>query len=247
MPVQWSTSEQEAVSNGIKVLVYGDAGLGKTVLVSTCPRPLLISNESGTLSLSRANLERLFGKDRPDICYSIPIMKVTTAEQFEEAYAWCAHPQNPHMVNFDTVCLDSISEMAETMLNMLKRSTKDPRQAYGEVIERMETTTRKFRDLPGKHVYIAAKMEPIKDEMTGISRYGVSMPGAKLGPKLPFFFDEVFWMGQANDQQGKPFRFLRTQPDPQHTAKDRSGVLDELEYPHLGAIFNKITTGGVKQ
>lgn len=241
MPVQWSTSAQEAVANGIKVIVYGDAGLGKTVLAATCPKPLLISNESGVLSLAKSNLERLFGVNTAGICYDIPIMKINDAQSFEDAYTFCS--TNAWMKDIDTICLDSISEMGEAMLNMLKRTVKDPRQAYGEVIERMETVIRKFRDLPGKHVYIAAKMEPIKDELTGISRYGISMPGAKLGPKLPFFFDEVFWYGQQADTQGKLFRFLRTQPDPQHTAKDRSGVLEELEYPHLGAIFNKITSG----
>jgi hypothetical protein len=83
-------------------------------------------------------------------------------------------------------------------------------------------------------------MEPLKDELSGIVKYGPSMPGAKLGPKLPFFFDEVFRLGVSKDQQGKEFRFLQTQPDLQFEAKDRSGALSLSEPPNLNYIFNKI-------
>jgi hypothetical protein len=66
------------------------------------------------------------------------------------------------------------------------------------------------------------------------------MPGSKLGPKLPYFFDEVFRIGINKTPQGEQYRFLQTQPDIQYDAKDRSGSLDILEVPFLGSIFNKI-------
>ena len=40
MPLQFSTASQESVTNGIKVLVYGGAGVGKTVLTATLPNPV---------------------------------------------------------------------------------------------------------------------------------------------------------------------------------------------------------------
>ena len=83
MPLQFSTASQESVTNGIKVLVYGGAGVGKTVLTATLPNPVLISAESGSLSLRESNLRRLFGDD-PNICYNMPMItiKVTVGLQY---------------------------------------------------------------------------------------------------------------------------------------------------------------------
>jgi hypothetical protein len=237
MALQFSTASEESLSNGIKILVYGGSGVGKTVLTATMPAPVLISAESGSLSLREANLKRIFGDD-PSICYNMPIITIKTADDLRDAYQWCS--QSAEVKNFQSIGLDSISEIGEVVLNNLKRQTKDPRQAYGEVIEKMESAIRAFRDLQGKNVLISAKMEPMKDELSGIVRYGPSMPGAKLGPKLPYFFDIVMRLGINKDPQGKEFRFLQTQPDLQFEAKDRSGALSALEQPHLGYVFNKI-------
>lgn len=238
MALQFSTAAQESLSSGVKVLVYGGSGLGKTVLSATLPSPVLISAESGALSLKKENLERLFGVNNPTITYNMPLIKVATVEDLTEAYNWCTRSAEARQ--FASVGLDSLSEIAEVVLNNAKRQVKDPRQAYGELIEKMETLVRLFRDLPGKHVYMAAKMEPSKDELTGVVRFGPSMPGAKLGPKLPYFFDEVFRLGTNKDAQGNPFRYLQTQPDLQYEAKDRSGSLAAMEYPHLTSVFQKI-------
>ena len=79
------------------------------------------------------------------------------------------------------------------------------------------------------------------DELSGIVKYGPSMPGAKLGPKLPYFFDIVMRLGIGKDTTTQQeFRFLQTQPDLQYEAKDRSGALSPVEPPHLGHVFNKI-------
>lgn len=238
MTLQFTTAEQAADTNGIKCLVYGDAGMGKTVLTATLPTPILISAESGALSLKRKNLERLFGVGNQSIAYHIPTIVVSSVEDLRDAYTFCT--QAAEARQFQSIALDSVSEIAEVVLNNAKRQVKDPRQAYGELIEKMETLVRWFRDIPGKNVLMSAKMEPMKDETTGIVKYGPSMPGSKLGHKLPYFFDEVFRLGVNKDQQGNSYRFLQTQPDLQFVAKDRSGALASIEYPHLGALFQKI-------
>ena len=238
MPLQFTTAEQASQLSGVKAMVYGGAGMGKTVLSATLPAPVLISAESGALSLRKANLERLFGVGNPNICYNMPIITVYNVQDLFDAYEWCARSAEARQ--FSSVGLDSISEIAEVVLNNAKRQVKDPRQAYGELIEKMETLIRLFRDLPGRNVYMAAKMEPSKDELTGVVKYGPSMPGSKLGPKIPYFFDEVFRLGVNKTPQGESYRFLQTQPDLQFEAKDRSGALAPLEPPFLSAIFAKI-------
>lgn len=223
MPLNFTTTDKAATLNGVKVLVYGGAGVGKTVLCSTAPAPFIISAEGGELSLRHVQ---------------IPMAKIRTVDDLMDVYNWCSNSAEARQ--FQTVCIDSLSEVAEVVLNNAKRQVKDPRQAYGELLEKMETVVRYFRDLPGRNVYMSAKMEPMKDELTGVVRYGPSMPGSKLGQKLPYFFDEVFRLGINKTPQGESYRFLQTQPDIQYEAKDRSGVLGNIEQPHLTNIFNKI-------
>lgn len=238
MALQFTTAEQASQVNGVKALIYANAGMGKTVLCATAPAPVVLSAESGLLSLKKKNLERLFGVGNSQVCYNVPVIQITTVDDLTDAYNWCA--RSAEAKQFQTVCLDSLSEIGEVVLNNAKRQVKDPRQAYGELIEKMETVIRLFRDLSNKHVYMAAKMEPSKDEMTGVVKYGPSMPGSKLGSKLPYFFDEVFRLGVNKTPQGESYRFLQTQPDLQYEAKDRSGSLDNLEPPFLTHVFNKI-------
>lgn len=223
MALNFTTTDRAAALNGVKVLVYGQAGAGKTVLASTAPAPFLISAEGGELSLR--NMQ-------------IPMVKVTTVDDLRDVYAWCE--RSAEAKQFQTICIDSLSEIGEVVLNNAKRQVKDPRQAYGELIEKMESTIRLFRDLPGRNVYMSAKMEPTKDELTGVVKYGPAMPGSKLAFKLPYFFDEVFRLGINKTPQGESYRFLQTQPDLQYEAKDRSGVLAAVEPPHLAQLFAKI-------
>lgn len=238
MAVQFTSASVASATSGIKCLVYGGAGTGKTVLSATLPSPVLISAEAGVLSLRKDNLERLFGVGNPGVTYDMPMIVVQNVDDLTDAYRWAS--QSHEAKAFQSIGLDSLSEIAEVVLNNAKRQVKDPRQAYGELIEKMETLIRYFRDLPGKNVYMAAKMEPQKDELTGVIRFGPSMPGAKLGSKLPYFFDLAMRLGVNKTPQGETYRFLQTQPDLQYEAKDRSGALQPMEYPFLGAIFEKI-------
>lgn len=240
MPMQWSTTSQQGVQQGVKVLVYAESGAGKTMLCATAPKPAIISAEAGLLSLSKANIEKVYGINQPGISYDIPVMQVTTVQDLIEVFGWFNNPANRARDYFSTVCLDSISEIAEKVLANAKLQVKDPRQAYGELVEKMMDSLKKFRDIAGLNVYMAAKMEPMKDEMTGITRYWPMMPGKQLGPQLPYLFDEVFRLGVNKTPQGQKYRFLQTDQDLQYIAKDRSGLLEELEPANLSHIFNKI-------
>lgn len=238
MAINFTTTAEASVANGIKVLVYGPAGMGKTMLVATAPKPLLISAESGLLSLRRKNIEKVFGIDTPGICYDIPTMEIETIEDLMDAYEWCTASEGAQ--EFDTICLDSITEIGEAILSNAKETVRDPRQAYGELIERMTLTIKSFRDMTSHNIYFSAKQEMVKDEVNMTNTFGPAMPGSKLGPQLPYLFDEVFNLNVAQTKEGVEYRYLLTQPNLQYSAKDRSGDLDAIEKPDLGYIFEKI-------
>ena len=239
MAIKLVAASSLAAIHGVKCLVYGRAGFGKTSLTATAPAPVLISAESGLLSLAKENIERMYGVGTRGISYEIPVIEITTIQDLIEAEVWAR--TSPEAQQFQTICLDSLTEIAEKVLSNAKGQVKDPRQAYGELIEKMTSTVKAFRDLKGKHVYMSAKEERSKDEATGVTLAGPAMPGSKLGQQLPYLFDEVFHLGKAKDPASQQdYRYIRTQPDFNYDAKDRSGALAELETPHLGYIFSKI-------
>jgi len=208
--------------NGVKLLVYGAAGAGKTSLIPTLPTPVVLSAEGGLLSIKDANL---------------PYIEITSIDDLHEAYKWLA--ESKEAADFESVALDSISEIAEVVLNYERKATKDPRQAYGAMQEQMQDIIRIFRDLSGKHVYFSAKLDKSQDEM-GKVMYSPSMPGNKTGQQLPYFFDEVLALRVEKDANGVTQRALMCDSDGSWIAKDRSGKLDQWEGPDLGEIIKKI-------
>lgn len=209
-------------ASGVKLLVYGQAGAGKTSLIKTLPSPVVLSAEGGLLSIQDADL---------------PYIEIGTMDALKEAYQWLA--ESAEAAQFKSVALDSISEIAEVVLNHEKKVNKDPRAAYGSMQEQMADIIRVFRDLPGRHVYMSAKLEKTQDEM-GRILYAPSMPGNKTGQSLPYFFDEVLALRVERDAEGNHHRALMCDSDGLWLAKDRSGKLAGWEAPDLGAIINKI-------
>ncbi len=226
-----STSSLERIA--VKGCIYGPSGAGKTVIMRTLPgSKCIIGSERGELSLSPANQMRIFG-DVEDI----PILRIKTAADFKEAYEVVSGPHGSH---FNSIGVDSISDIAESILGEKLGTCKDPRKAYGETQEIVSKYIRLFRDLPGKHVMMTAKQDREQDA-AGAVMYQPSMPGKTLTQGLAYFFDYVFALQiTAKDANGKAWRVLRCQPDNQFSAKDRSGALAELEEPHLGKIIQKI-------
>ena len=215
-------STKDYLNNGVKILVHGQAGIGKTCLCASLPDPIIISAESGLLSL--ASLD-------------IPVIEIKTLDDLGEAHDWLAGSDKAK--KYKSICLDSISEIAEVVLTDEKNKEKDPRKAYGNMQDVMTDVIRAFRDLSGRNIYFSAKQERVQDE-SGRLLFGPSMPGQKLAQQIPYLFDEVFSYQVVKDTNGVPTRMLLTQPDGISVAKDRSGKLDMFEAPDLGAIINKI-------
>jgi phage nucleotide-binding protein len=209
-------------ASGVKVLVYGQAGAGKTSLIDTLPSPIVLSAEGGLLSVQDSDL---------------PYIEIDSMVTLKEAWQWLTESNEAKA--YKSVALDSISEIAEVVLNAEKKATKDPRQAYGAMQEQMADIIRAFRDLPGRHVYMSAKLEKTQDEM-GRILYAPSMPGNKTGQSLPYFFDEVLALRIERDGEGNTQRALMCDGDGLWLAKDRSGKLAGWEAPDLGEIIGKI-------
>ncbi len=212
-------------ADGVKALIYGAAGAGKTTLIKTLPSPVILSAEGGLLSLADTD---------------IPYIEIGTIDELTDAYTWLTESEEAGQ--YQSVALDSLSEIAEVVLHNEKIVAKDPRQAYGALQDKMGEMIRSFRDLRGKHVLFTAKLEKVQDEQ-GRILYGPSMPGNKLAQGLPYFFDLVFALRSEKTDDGQIVRALMTETDGLWQAKGRTTDLNRLdpwEPADMGNIIAKL-------
>lgn len=213
-------STADVQMNGVKALVYGMSGSGKTTLIKTLPNPIIISAESGLLSLAGTDIQYL---------------EVSSFQDLQDAYQWIMDNGQ----DYKSIAIDSLSEIGEVVLAYEKSVNKDGRAAYGELAVKIIEIMRAFRDISGKNVMFIAKAEKSQDE-NGRMLYQPSMPGAKLSQQLPYLVDLVLALRTERDADGAIQRALMCQPDGLWQAKDRSGKLEPWEAPDLGAIIAKI-------
>ena len=209
-------STNDIAIDSVKCVVYGGAGTGKTRLCASAPSPIIISAESGLLSLADVKCDYI---------------EISSMEELNEAYRFL---KDNH--DYQTVCLDSLSEIAEVIIQKIKPDFKDPRQAYGALADLMMPMLRRFRDLKGKHTVFTAKLISVQDDTSGIITEEIMMPGRVLGAQIPYMVDELFKLKVDRKNVSK----LQTTPDRVSFAKDRSGALLAEEAPDMTAIINKI-------
>lgn len=210
-----------AMRFGVKALAYGGPGTGKTPMINTAPRPVLCVVEPGMLSMRGSN---------------VPAFEAYTPALIGEFFKWLFN--SAEAKNFDTVGIDSISQLAEIILNEELSKNKDGRKAYGEMSRRVMDIVNGLYYMPQKHVYLIGK-QAVVDE-SGVQRKKPYFPGQDLNVKIPHMYDEILHVGLVNAPgQAKPLIGLRTCESFDIMARDRSGRLSEIEAPDLSALFSK--------
>ena len=228
------TSTKEATGKYVKCLVYGNSGIGKTMLASTAPSPIIISSESGLLSLQDFDIPVIMVENHLDLKQALDFVKTS-----------------PKAEKFETVVLDSLSDIAESCLDYFRKNPENnntnPQAAYGLLADKLLPLIKGFRDIPNKNVYFIAKITVMADEYTGINKYAPMMPGRVLPNALPYLFDLVMPMRSAKNDKGDIVRFLQTVEDPQYIAKDRSRRLSQTEPANLSVIFEKAVNNSLAE
>lgn len=206
----------------VKCLVYGAAGIGKTTLCTTAPRPLIVSAEGGLLSLK--------GLDPP-----IDVIEIKTEEDISEVLEYLEKKKTQK--KYDTICIDSLSDIAEVVLAEQKATYTNKQQAYGEYNDIMMEIIKSFRDLKGYHVYMTAKRKRGAEE----EQFCPHITGATMLTNLPYLFDEVLALVLYEDGEDS-YRVLQCKTTDDYEVKDRSGELKKYEKPDLEELFKKILT-----
>ena len=92
---------------GVKAIIYGAPGSGKTPLISTAPRPVLMATEPGLGSMRNS---------------TVPTWEAHTAEKIDEFMKWAT--SSTEMQQYDTIAIDSLSNLAEIFLTREQKEEK---------------------------------------------------------------------------------------------------------------------------
>lgn len=223
-----------SLADGIKGLVYGNPGMGKTRLLASAPQPcLVLSAEKGLISLKN---------------YAMPYVNITSLLELQQVRQWLLSDRSSYQ--FPSIGIDSISDIAESLLGTekLKKNADAHGRAYGIMADMIEAELKAFRDLPSRHVIMIAKLGTATDEFN--RRYNApDFPGKQLVKDAPYVFDFV-WQLVREPIPGNAVQAwykLRCHPDNMNIAKTRNGErfaewenADPATGGGLSYLFNKM-------
>jgi AAA domain len=146
--------------------------------------------------------------------------------------------ESKEAANFDTIGVDSFSQLAEMVLTEKLAKNRDGRKAYGEMSIEMMGLMNDLYYYKYKHIYGIAKQGILEDGDTAVKR--PYFPGQDLNVKIPHLFDLIGHIAKSKipGMVGEHLA-IRCQPAYGITARDRSGNLAELEQPDLSKLFAK--------
>jgi hypothetical protein len=122
---------------------------------------------------------------------------------------------------------------------------RDLRGAYGLHAREMCAWLLHLQQARAVNVVFLGILETVQDEFNR-TEHRLQMEGSRTSRELPAVVDQIVTMHWIAFDDGAPTRaFVCTSPNRwQYPAKDRSGRLDQIEQPHLGKLFDKLTRSG---
>lgn len=218
---------------GCKAIIYGQPGSGKTPLINTAPRPVLLATEPGLLSMRDS---------------TVPTWDAFTRPRAEEFFKWLF--ESKEASNFDTIAVDSGSQLAEISLMHWQKTCKDGRKAFGEMSQECMGYFDGMFFMPNKHIVLICKQMQAETGSSVVNQGGAFVvqtsyqsqpffPGKDLNIKVPHRYDMILHMCKVQIPGHGEQRALRTKGSNDVLARDRSGLLAEFEPPDLTALFSK--------
>jgi hypothetical protein len=252
----------------VNIALFGPAGVGKTTQARTLdPKTtLFVDLEAGTLAIQdwagdvidvRSVAQELnkypweiaralalyvggFDPSDKDGPYSKPVYDAVA-----QAFA------SVDLNKYDVIFIDSITVASRECFKWAKvqeeaksRDGKpDTRGAYGLLGQEMIRWLTHLQH-SNKSVVVSGILDMEVDDLKRIS-WTPQVEGSKTGRELPGIFDQVVTLQNFKAEDGTMYRaFCCQQQNPWgYPAKDRSGRLDVVEAPDLGALIKKIRSG----
>lgn len=221
----------------LKVLVYGDPGVGKTVFAATAPKTLWFDIERGMRSL----------KNFPDLSKDVKRVPISKVQDLEDMF-WELKAGNELFSDRETLVFDTYSALQKKHLDEIladghkKDHNKNPYLAtqgdYKGNTQHLRRLIINFCELDRFHIVVITHATEAKDESTGRLLIRPS-----LTPKLTETFEELmdvycFMTASDPDPEGKVTRRIQISPGQRVKAKNRVGGLPPiLENPTFDLLL----------
>lgn len=130
------------INSAIKMMIYGQAGMGKTTLALSAPAPLLIDFDGG---VKRVNMNHLQGVD---------IVQVNTWAEVNQLFGEDLSP-------YQTIVIDTIGKMMDFIISYKCGSKQPSIRDWGGINQEFQSFTRNLSNL-GKNIIFVAHRDSRK-------------------------------------------------------------------------------------
>ncbi|WP_223428089.1 ATP-binding protein [Tateyamaria pelophila] len=255
-----TADQRMAEPRGIKGVIFGPSGIGKTSLLWTlkASSTLFFDLEAGDLAIEGLAIDAIRPRTWTECRdFAVFIGGPNPALRDEQAYssahyaAVCQKFGDPAALDkYDTVFIDSITVAGRLCFGWCKGQPEaysektgkpDVRGAYGLHGREMIAWLTHLQHTRGKNIWFVGILDQKPDDFNR-KVFSPQIDGSKTGLELPGIVDQVITMTDIADGDGSPQRgFVCQTLNPWgFPAKDRSGRLDLIEPPHLGQLMDKI-------
>lgn len=255
-----SADDRLKETRGIKGVIFGKSGIGKTSLLWTLDAhtTLFMDMEAGDLAIEGwegdAIRPRTWQECRDFASF---IGGPNPALRDDQAYSQAHYDAVAQeyggedvLAKYETIFIDSITVAGRLCFQWCKGQPQaysektgkpDTRGAYGLHGQEMLAWLTQLQHTRDKNIWFVG----ILDEKTDDFNRKVFVPqieGSKTGLELPGIVDQVVTMAEIQADDGSTYRaFINHTINPYgFPAKDRSGRLEVMEEPHLGKLMGKI-------
>jgi hypothetical protein len=229
-------------SDAVRVLLLGEKGSGKSVFLSTCPRPVHIDSfDPGGVNHLRPEIEK--GWVIPDTQWEgddpfNPDRYLKWKKTFLE------RKKSGYFDHIGTYALDSSTTWANAIMNWILKQdgrpgtvpqfTKDFNPQKTEIVNRLK----EMMDLPCSFI-LTGHLDVIKDEISGGLYYRFMTTG-KGTVTIPLEFDELWVMEPKKSAKGLDYRIITERTGP-HLAATRlgRGKFETYEVPDMMSLLKK--------
>ncbi len=254
-----SADERLNAPRGVKILIAGPAGVGKTFqLHNIDPHSVLFLDiEAGDLSVQDVPVETIRIDDwqaARDIACRIggPNPSFSPLNCYSQAHYEKIGGALPDLERYQLFFVDSITAASRLSYRWPEQQPEtrsertgatDLRAVYGLHARELLLWLHALQHVREKHVVLVAILERLTDDFNRQLGFAVQMEGAKVPREIGAIVDEFIVMDWIQfDGRDEPSRaFICTSPNRwSYPAKDRSGRLEQIEEPHLGKLLTKI-------
>ena len=203
---------------GCKAIIYGPPGSAKTPIVNTAPRPVLLATEPGLLSMRNS---------------TVPTWVAPTKARIDEFFKWFENSSESK--NFDTLAVDSISQICNICLDESKKS--HGLQQYGEMADYVMPYLSRLYYMREKHMYLIAK-----EELTTDGKRRPAFPGQVLNGSngVCHLYDCILRLAKVPIPQiGEQLAF-QCNGSIDILARNRTGTLADFEPPNFAELVRKV-------